>query len=106
MKLKKGLIAVLIAANVIMLVVGILTYRPIYGQQTEKDPAPGTEQTAPVTPLQEEQPARDRGKRRYSRARGNRREFIHRGTSRFGGLSLVHWGRGLTGSGRREYHRR
>ena len=57
MKLKKGLIAALIAANVIMLVVGILTLPPnLRSADGKGPPAPGTEQTAPVTPLQEEQP--------------------------------------------------
>ena len=56
MKLKKGLIAALIAANVIMLVVGILTLPPnLRSADGKGPPAPGTEQTAPVTPLQEEQ---------------------------------------------------
>lgn len=56
MKLKKGLIAALIAANVIMLVVGILTLPPnLRSADGKEPPAPGTEQTAPVTPLQEEQ---------------------------------------------------
>ena len=56
MKLKKGLIAALIAANVIMLVVGILTIPPnLRSADGKGPPAPGTEQTAPVTPLQEEQ---------------------------------------------------
>ena len=57
MKLKKGLIAALIAANVIMLVVGILTLPPnLRSADGKGPPALGTEQTAPVTPLQEEQP--------------------------------------------------
>jgi len=57
MKLKKGLIAALIAANVIMLVVGILTIPPnLRSADGKGPPALGTEQTAPVTPLQEEQP--------------------------------------------------
>ncbi|NCC20752.1 hypothetical protein EOM33_07025 [Candidatus Saccharibacteria bacterium] len=54
--MKKGLIAALIAANVIMLVVGILTIPPnLRSADGKGPPAPGTEQTAPVTPLQEEQ---------------------------------------------------
>lgn len=54
--MKKGLIAGLIAANVIMLVVGILTIPPnLRSADGKGPPAPGTEQTAPVTPLQEEQ---------------------------------------------------
>ena len=57
MKLKKGLIAALIAANVIMLVVGILTIPPnLRSADGKGPPALGTEQTAPFTPLQEEQP--------------------------------------------------
>lgn len=56
MKLKKGLIAVLIAANVIMLVIGILTIPPNLRSADEKEPpAPGTEQTTPVTLLPKEE---------------------------------------------------
>jgi hypothetical protein len=55
--MKKGLIAGLIAANVIMLVVGILTILPnLRAEAGKESPAPRTEHTAPVTPLQEEQP--------------------------------------------------
>lgn len=56
MKLKKGLIAVLITANVIMLVVGILTIPPNLRSADRKEPpAPGTEQTTPVTPSPKEE---------------------------------------------------
>lgn len=56
MKLKKGLIAVLITANVIMLVVGILTIPPNLRSEDRKEPpAPGTEQTTPVTQSPEEE---------------------------------------------------
>ena len=56
MKLKKGLIAVLITANVIMLVVGILTIPPnLRSADGKEPPAPGTEQTTPVTPSPKEE---------------------------------------------------
>ncbi len=54
MKLKKGLIAALIAANVIMLVVGVFTIPPnLRSAAVKKSPAPRTEQTALVTPSPE-----------------------------------------------------
>ena len=56
MKLKKGLIAALIAANVIMLVVGVFTIPPnLLSVDAKGTPAPGTEQTVPITPSPEEQ---------------------------------------------------
>lgn len=56
MKLKKGLIAVLITANVIMLVVGILTIPPnLRSADGKEPPALGTEQTTPVTPSPKEE---------------------------------------------------
>lgn len=56
MKLKKGLIVVLIAANVIMLVIGILTIPPnLRSADGKEPPAPRTEQTSPATPSPEEQ---------------------------------------------------
>ncbi len=56
MKLKKGLIAALIAANLLMLVIGILTIPPNLRSAAEKEsPVPGTEQTAPITPSPEEE---------------------------------------------------
>lgn len=56
MKLKKGLIAVLITANVIMLVVGILTIPPnLRSADGKEPPAQGTEQTTPVTPSPKEE---------------------------------------------------
>ncbi len=56
MKLKKGLIAVLIAANVIMLVVGILTIPPnLRAEAGKESPAPRMEQTAPIIPSPEEE---------------------------------------------------
>ena len=56
MKLKKGLIAALIAANVIMLVVGILTIPPNLRSAAEKEPqVPRAEPTAPVTQSPEEE---------------------------------------------------
>ncbi|MGI6297663.1 MAG: hypothetical protein ACOX1T_00395 [Saccharofermentanales bacterium] len=56
MKLKKGLIAALITANVIMLVVGILTIPPnLRSADGKEPPAPGTEQTTPVTPSPKEE---------------------------------------------------
>lgn len=56
MKLKKGLIAVLITANVIMLVVGILTIPPnLRSAAVKESPAPRTEQTALVTPASEKE---------------------------------------------------
>jgi hypothetical protein len=60
MKLKKGLIAVLIAANLLMLVIGILTIPPnLWSAAGEKPSMPGTEQTTPVTlsPKEETPPA-------------------------------------------------
>ncbi|NLT41018.1 MAG: hypothetical protein GXX89_11265 [Clostridiales bacterium] len=54
--MRKALTAILIAANVIMLAVGILTIPPNFRAEAgKKSPAPRTEQTAPVTPPQEEQ---------------------------------------------------
>ena len=54
MKLKKGLIAALIAANVIMLVVGVFTIPPnLRSAAVKESPAPRTEQTALVTPSPE-----------------------------------------------------
>ena len=56
MKLKKGLIAALIAANLLMLVIGIITIPPnLRSAAVKKSPVPRTEQTAPVTPPSEEQ---------------------------------------------------
>lgn len=56
MKLKKGLIAVLITANVIMLVVGILTIPPnLRSADGKEPPALGTEQSTPVTPSPKEE---------------------------------------------------
>ena len=56
MKLKKGLIAALIAANVIMLVVGVLTIPPNLPSAAVKEaPVPGTEQTVLVTPASEKE---------------------------------------------------
>jgi hypothetical protein len=56
MKLKKGLIAALIAANVIMLVVGVFTIPPnLRSTAVKKSPAPRAEQTSPATPSPEEQ---------------------------------------------------
>ena len=56
MKLKKGLIAALIAANVIMLVVGVFTIPPnLRSTAAKKSPAPRAEQTSPATPSPEEQ---------------------------------------------------
>jgi hypothetical protein len=53
--MKKGLIAGLIAANVIMLVVGILTILPnLRAEAGKESPAPRTEHTAPVTPPEDE----------------------------------------------------
>jgi hypothetical protein len=50
------LIAVLITANVIMLVVGILTIPPnLRSADGKEPPAPGTEQTTPVTPSPKEE---------------------------------------------------
>jgi len=96
--MKKGLIAVLIAANLLMLVLGILTIPPNLRSAAtgKKPPVIKTEQTTPVTPSPKgRNPARDHRKRQYPCAKGNRREFIHGGTPRFGGLSLVHRGRAL-----------
>ena len=56
MKLKKGLIAVLITANVIMLVVGIFTIPPNLRAEAEKESSvPRAEQTSPVTPSPEDE---------------------------------------------------
>ena len=56
MKLKKGLIAALIAANVIMLVVGVFTIPPnLRSTAVKKSPAPRAEQTALVTPASEKE---------------------------------------------------
>jgi hypothetical protein len=53
--MKKGLIAVLIAANLLMLVIGILTIPPNLRAAAGKEPpAPRAKQTAPVTPAPEE----------------------------------------------------
>ena len=50
--MKKGLIAVLIAANLLMLVIGILTIPPnLQAAAGKKPPAPGTKLTASITPL-------------------------------------------------------
>jgi hypothetical protein len=117
--MKKGLIAVLIAANLLMLVLGILTIPPNLRSATgKKPPVIKTEQTTPYytvaggrntarhiaargrnpihyTATGGRNPACGHGKRRHPRSGGNRREFIHGGTPRFGGLSLVHRGRAL-----------
>ncbi len=54
--MKKGLIVALIAANVIMLVVGVFTIPPnLLSVDAKGTPAPGTEQTVPITPSPEEQ---------------------------------------------------
>ena len=54
--MKKGLIAVLIAANLLMLAIGILTIPPNLPSAAGKEPpAPRIEQTAPATPSPEEQ---------------------------------------------------
>jgi hypothetical protein len=54
--MKKGLIAVLIAANLLMLVIGILIIPPNLRSADGKDsPVPETEQTAPITPSPEEE---------------------------------------------------
>ena len=54
--MRKALTAILIAANVIMLAVGILTIPPnLRAEAGKESPVPRTEQTAPVTPPQEEQ---------------------------------------------------
>jgi len=56
MKLKKAMTAVLIAANLLMLVIGILTIPPnLRSAAVKESPAPRTEQTAPATPSPEEQ---------------------------------------------------
>lgn len=56
MKLKKGLFAVLIAANLLMLVIGVLTIPPNLRSADGKESlVPGTELTAPVTPSPEEE---------------------------------------------------
>lgn len=53
--MKKGLIVALIAANVIMLVVGVFTIPPnLLSVDVKGTPAPGTEQTVPITPSPEE----------------------------------------------------
>ena len=53
---KKILPAILIAANVIMLVVGIFTIPPnLRSADGKESPVPGTELTAPVTPSPEEE---------------------------------------------------
>lgn len=55
MKLKKGLIAVLIAANLLMLVIGVLTIPPNLQSAEKKEPSvPRAEQTESVTPSPEE----------------------------------------------------
>ena len=49
--MKKGLIVVLIAANLLMLVIGILTIPPnLRAAAGKKPPAPGTKLAAPITP--------------------------------------------------------
>jgi hypothetical protein len=54
--MKKGLIAVLIAANLLMLVIGILTIPPnLRGAAGKNPPVAGMEQTAPATPSPEEE---------------------------------------------------
>lgn len=106
--MKKGLIAVLIAANLLMLVIGVLTIPPnLRAADGKESPVPGTELTAPGhtvargrsaschTVARGKEPARDHRKRRYSIAGGNRRGLIHGGTPRSVGLSLVHGGRSL-----------
>lgn len=53
---KRALIATLIAANLVMLVIGILTIPPNLREAAGNEPSvPGAEQTAPVTPLPEEE---------------------------------------------------
>ena len=57
--MKKGLIAVLITANLLMLVIGIFTIPPnlpkLWGAAGNKPPAPGTKLAAPVTSSPEEE---------------------------------------------------
>lgn len=54
--MKKGLIVALIAANVIMLVVGVFTIPPnLLSVDAKGTPAPGTEQTVPITPSPKEE---------------------------------------------------
>ena len=54
--MKKDLIAVLIAANLLMLVIGVLTITPNLRAEFGKEPpAPKEDQTVPVTPSLEEQ---------------------------------------------------
>ena len=54
--MKKSLIAVLIAANLMMLVIGILTIPPnLRGAAGKETPVPGEEQTVAVTPPPEEE---------------------------------------------------
>ena len=55
-KLKKGLISVLIAANLLMLVIGIITIPPnLRSAAVKESPVPKVEQTTPITPSPEEQ---------------------------------------------------
>jgi len=105
--MKKGLIAVLITANLLMLVIGIFTIPPnlpkLWGAAGNKPPAPGTKLAAPVdiiaggrnsashTGVGERDSvrhaaaggrnsARGHGRRQYSRPGEDRRELIHGGT--------------------------
>lgn len=53
----KILPVVLIAANLLMLVIGVITIPPNLRSEAGKEsPVPGTEQTSPITPPLEEQP--------------------------------------------------
>ena len=53
---KRGLIAVLIVANLLMLVIGIVTIPPnLRAKAEKKSPVPMAEQTEPITPLSEEE---------------------------------------------------
>jgi len=96
--MKKGLIAVLIAANLLMLVLGILTIPPNLRSAAtgKKPPVIKTEQTTPVTPSPKgETPPATTESGGTPCAGGNRRGLIHGGTPRSVGLSLVHGGRSL-----------
>ena len=54
--MKKGLIAILIAANLLMLVIGVFTIPPnLQAAAGRKPPAPGTKLTASITPPPKEE---------------------------------------------------
>ncbi len=94
----KILPAILIAANLLMLVIGVLTIPPnLPSAAVKESPAPRTEQTVLVTPASEKETpppaATESGSIPAPEVTGVSLSTEER--PRFGGLSLVHRGRGL-----------